>query len=75
MGLFSSKKWTPADEAEDQRAIAKESAALARAAKAVGANKIADRARRHAAQSNVVARYMETGRCQLGHKNCQDGDH
>ncbi len=75
MGLFSSKKWTPADEAEDQRSAAKVEAAAAKAAKALGANKSAAKHTRNAAQSNVVARYMETGRCQLGHKNCTDGDH
>lgn len=75
MGLFSGKKWTPADEAESQRESSRENQTLAKGARAVGANKLADSARRAAATNNVVARYYESGRCQLGHRNCQSQDH
>jgi hypothetical protein len=66
---------TPAQEAVDQRALAKDSAAIARVAKAVGANRLANSQRRRAAESNVVARYVETGRCQFGHRKCVKPGH
>lgn len=69
MGMFSSKK------ADDLRTSGKEAAAVARVAKAAGADKLAKNATRNAATKNVVARYADTGRCQFGHKNCQVGGH
>lgn len=75
MGWFSRKQPDLEQEAADLRGLADEAALRSRAARAVGANKAADRSRRTAARDRVVARYLETGRCQFGHRNCQDGDH
>lgn len=68
-------QWSREQEAADQRAAARTSAAVSRVARAIRLNKLADKERRNAAQSNVVARYMETGRCPFGHRNCTSTEH
>ncbi len=75
MGMFNRKQPTPEQDAETLRGIADERAAVSRAARAVGADKVADATRRSAARTRVVARYLESGRCRFGHENCTAGDH
>jgi hypothetical protein len=69
------KKPTPKELAEEQRASGKDAAALAKLLKKAGAKNLSAARRRDAATHNVVARYYESGRCQLGHKNCTAEDH